>query len=50
MKTLLFGVQPIDPIVIAISCLTLGVVAVLASYLPAYRASLLDPAKALRSG
>jgi putative ABC transport system permease protein len=35
MKTLLFGVQPIDPTVIAVSCLTLGAVAVLASYLPA---------------
>ena len=49
MKTLLFGVQPIDPSVMAISCLTLGVVAALASYLPAYRASLVDPAKVLRS-
>jgi predicted permease len=50
MKALLFGVQPIDPMVIAVSCVTLGAVAVLASYLPAYRASLLDPATALRSG
>jgi ABC-type lipoprotein release transport system permease subunit len=29
--------------------LTLGLVAALASYIPAYRASRLDPAKALRS-
>jgi ABC-type lipoprotein release transport system permease subunit len=49
MKTLLFGVQPIDPAVMAISCLTLGAVAALASYLPARKASVLDPAKALRS-
>lgn len=49
MKTLLYGVQPIDPTVMAISGLTLGAVAAAASYLPAYRASLLDPAKALRS-
>ncbi len=49
MKTLLYGVQPIDPTVMAISCLTLGAVAAVASYLPAYRASLLDPAKALSS-
>jgi putative ABC transport system permease protein len=49
MKTLLYGVQPIDPTVMAISCLTLGAVAAVASYLPAYRASLLDPANALRS-
>jgi predicted permease len=50
MKSLLFGVQPIDPIVIAISCLALGAVAVLASYLPAYRASRRDPARTLRAG
>jgi len=49
MKTLLYGVQPIDPTVMAISGLTLGAVAAAASYLPAYRASLLNPAKALRS-
>ena len=50
MKALLFGVQPIDPLVIAISCATLGAIAALASYLPAYRASRLDPATTLRSG
>ena len=49
MKALLFGVQPIDPVVIAISCFTLGAVAALAAYLPARRASRLDPAKALRA-
>jgi predicted permease len=49
MKALLFGVQPNDPAVIAISCAALGAVAVLASYLPADRASRLDPAITLRS-
>jgi ABC-type antimicrobial peptide transport system permease subunit len=49
MTSLLYGVQPIDPPVMAISCLTLGAVGVLSSYVPAVRASLLDPTKALRS-
>jgi ABC-type antimicrobial peptide transport system permease subunit len=49
MRTLLFGVQPIDPIVMAVSCLILGTVCVSASYFPAHRASRLDPANALRS-
>jgi hypothetical protein len=35
MKTLLYGVQPIDPIVMAVSCLALGAVAALASFVPA---------------
>jgi predicted permease len=49
MATLVYGVKPIDLTVMAVSCLTLGLVAALASYIPAHRASRLDPAKALRS-
>jgi len=49
METLVYGVKPIDLEVIAVSSLTLGLVAALASYLPAYRASQLNPAQALRS-
>jgi len=49
MKSLLFGVQPIDPMVIAVSCTTLVAVALLAAFLPALRASRLNPAQALRS-
>jgi ABC-type antimicrobial peptide transport system permease subunit len=49
MQTLVFGVKPIDPAVMALSCLMLGLVAAAASYIPAYRASRLDPAKTLRS-
>ena len=49
MKALLFGVRPADPAVMAISCLLLPVVAAAAAYLPARRASRLDPSKALRS-
>ena len=49
MQTMVFGVRPIDPAVMALSCLILGMVAAAASYIPAHRASRLDPAKALRS-
>lgn len=49
METLVYGVKAIDPGVIAVSCLTLALVAALASYIPAYRASRLDPASVLRS-
>ena len=49
MKALVYGVQPVDPAVIAVSSLTLGIVAVLAAYVPALRASRLDPARVLRS-
>jgi len=45
---LLFGMNAIDPATFAGVCVLLTVVAVLASYLPAWRASRLDPIKALR--
>jgi putative ABC transport system permease protein len=46
--TLLFGLQPGDPATLALSAAGLGVVAMLASYLPALRASRLEPTEALR--
>jgi putative ABC transport system permease protein len=49
METLLYGVAAIDPAAIAVSCLTLGAVAILAAYIPARRAARLDPADVLRS-
>jgi predicted permease len=49
METLLYGVKPIDPVVIAVSSLTLGLVAVLAACIPARRAASLDPVEVLRS-
>ena len=49
METLVYGVKPIDPAVIFGLSLTLCLVAALASYFPAWRASRLDPANVLRS-
>lgn len=46
---LLFQVQPIDPVALGATCLLLGLVASLAAYLPARRATRVDPAIALRS-
>jgi hypothetical protein len=48
MTSLLFNVQPIDPAVYAAMSLVLIAVALLASYLPARRASRIDPLDALR--
>jgi putative ABC transport system permease protein len=49
MSSLLFAVEPGDPIVLSSISLFLMVVALLASYFPAHRATKLDPLAALRS-
>jgi hypothetical protein len=48
MSSLLFGVGALDPLTYAAVALALGSTAMLASYLPARRASRVDPAEALR--
>jgi putative ABC transport system permease protein len=48
MKGLLFGVEPADPPTIAMSALLLVVVAVAAAWVPARRATAVDPITALR--
>lgn len=50
MSALLFGVSPIDPLTYAAVSLGLLMIALLASYVPAARASRIDPAIALRWG
>jgi putative ABC transport system permease protein len=48
MDTLLYGVQPRDPVIFAVVPVFLLGVAMLASYIPARRASRMDPMTALR--
>jgi predicted permease len=49
LTALLFQVSPTDPISLGVACLVLLGVAAAAAYLPARRATSIDPAKALRA-
>ena len=48
VSSMLFGILPSDPVMISVAVLIMSVVATLAGYLPARRASLVDPLSALR--
>jgi hypothetical protein len=48
VQTMLFGVQPLDPVTLTLAVTLMLAVAVLAGWLPARRASRLDPMEALR--
>lgn len=47
---LLFGLQPRDPATLLTAALVLGAIGAIAGYLPARRASRIDPARVLREG
>jgi ABC-type antimicrobial peptide transport system permease subunit len=49
MKSLLFGISPLDPLTYVAVPLVLVTAAVLASYLPARRAAAVDPVEALKA-
>ncbi|HET8698675.1 MAG TPA: FtsX-like permease family protein, partial [Gammaproteobacteria bacterium] len=48
-RSLLYGLTPTDPVAPAIAVTALGAIAAVAGYLPARRASRIDPVAALRS-
>jgi len=50
VSSLLFGVQPSDPLLLASASAALAAIAALASVLPARRAARVDPAQLLREG
>lgn len=49
IRRVLFEVQPLDPATIGAAAVVLGVVALVAGWLPAWRASRVDPIYALRN-
>jgi ABC-type lipoprotein release transport system permease subunit len=49
MKSVLFGISPIDPLTYTAVPLVLVAATVLASYLPARRAAAVDPVQTLRA-
>jgi ABC-type lipoprotein release transport system permease subunit len=48
MSNLIYGVAATDPLTIAAVTVLLGLVALFASIIPAYRAARIDPLRALR--
>lgn len=49
LRSLLYGVEPNDPAVLAMVCVAVGLIALAATLFPALRASRVDPVSALSS-
>jgi len=49
MESMLYGVEALDPLTFGLAAAALGIAAALAAYLPASRASRVDPVSALRA-
>jgi ABC-type lipoprotein release transport system permease subunit len=49
LKALLYEVSPVDPITYGAVCIVLALAATLAAYVPARRATRIDPLQALRA-
>ena len=48
MKSLLFEVSPLDPVALAVACISITLIGLLAGFLPANRAAHVDPVTTLR--
>jgi putative ABC transport system permease protein len=48
LQSMLYGVRPVDPVVLSAACCLIGLTGALAAYLPARRATKVDPLVALR--
>ncbi len=49
MRSLLFGISPLDPVTFTAMPIVLAAAAVLASYLPARRAAAVNPVETMRA-
>ncbi len=48
VRSQLYGIQPMDPLSVAMATISISIVALLAGYIPAHRATRIDPMRALR--